>query len=663
MLPSVPPPNDESAAARRSYLRACRWGALAAFPLFLWMLAIGRLDLLHSGPLDSFFDSQTRALFDGHWDIPRGELGFEAFIVDDKAYTYFGLWPSALRMPIFAVTDAYDGRLTQLSILAAFVVFMAATARLGWRVRQCAYGDEMPSRVEKIAAGMFTFILGAGSVVLFLGSRPVVYHEAELWGAAWSIAAFASIVAYAREPNRADLVRAGTTTALALLSRGSVGLAPLVALGCLVLVHAVRLLRDFANRDERKIVGGLLLATAVPFLLYAAVNVARFDHPWRLPIEDQVATQIDPIRPAIFEGTNGSLFAPKFVPTNTLAMFRPDAIAVDGLFPFITFPERAEEVGDITFATFDPAASLPVSMPLLFLLAIYGAIVVFGRRSAYAPTRVLVLGGIVGALGVMTIPFVNQRYQSDFLPLLVVLGTVGVTAGVHRFAESRARWWLVALVAFLGVWSVCVNFALALQYQRAYSPFPTETERAAYLGFQDDLDDALPGGSRATIERGDALPDPASGGTFFVLGECDGVYWSDGASWTAVERTNRTGRYDFELSPTDARPGTKNVLLRAGANDVEDLLWLEHLGENRVRFVLEASRAAEPLVSDAIELPADVTVTFDNRLGRFGVTVNGEDLVGLAYLLAPDPVVVADGEPGIRLVSTPPDFCHDLSDS
>ena len=105
------------------------------------------------------------------------------------------------------------------------------------------------------------------------------------------------------------------------------------------------------------------------------------------------------------------------------------------------------------------------------------------------------------------------------------------------------------------------------------------------------------------------------------------------------------------------------MLLRAGANDVEDLLWLEHLGKNRARFVLEASRAAEPLVSEAIELPADVTVTFDNRLGRFGVTVNGEDLVGLAYLLAPDPVVVADGEPGIRLVSTPPDFCHDLSDS
>ena len=71
-----------------------------------------------------------------------------------------------------------------------------------------------------------------------------------------------------------------------------------------------------------------------------AVNFVKFDHPWEIPIDKQIATVIDPIRPAIFETTGGSLFAPKFVPTATWAAFRPDAISFDGVFPFVTFPSR-----------------------------------------------------------------------------------------------------------------------------------------------------------------------------------------------------------------------------------------------------------------------------------------------------------------------------------
>src|SRR4029079_32670 len=120
-------------------------------------------------------------------------------------------------------------------------------------------------------------------------------------------------------------------------------------------------------------------------------------------------------RPKIFAGTHGRLFAAKFVTTDLVAMFRPDAIRVNGVFPFVTFPGRAHVMGRVTFAAIHPATSLPASMPFLFVLALAGAYAVFRPRRAdrdhggpnpLAPLRILVLGGIVGGLGVVTIPFV-----------------------------------------------------------------------------------------------------------------------------------------------------------------------------------------------------------------------------------------------------------------
>ena len=100
------------------------------------MLAIGRLDLLHSGVLSGLYDAQAHRLLEGHWDVPLDKLGFEAILVDGKTYMYFGPWPAVLRLPIAAVTDRLDGELTQLSMIGAFAVLLLATSRLLWRVRR-----------------------------------------------------------------------------------------------------------------------------------------------------------------------------------------------------------------------------------------------------------------------------------------------------------------------------------------------------------------------------------------------------------------------------------------------------------------------------------------------------------------------------------------------
>jgi hypothetical protein len=646
--------DTETVDPRHSFARACALGSgLAAIP-FVWMCAIGRFTLLQSHILDGFYDAQAHSLLSGHWDVPREKLGFEAFVIGNKTYTYFGPWPSILRMPVAVFTHRFDGRLTQLSILLAFAVFMIATSRLLWRIRELARGDEPATRVERISVVVFMLVIGAGSVVLFLASRPVVYHEAELWGAAWSVAAFAAILELQQRPTLRAVVWSGVFTALALLTRGSVGLGPVVALGLVLAGHLLAILRGRRAAGDRNLAIAVLVALLVPLALYVYVNEARFGTPFKLPIDKQIATAIDPIRPHIFAGTHGSLFAAKFVPTDLVALLRPDAIGFSGVFPYITFPHRAHVLGNITFAAIDPATSLPVAMPFLFALGVAGVVAVFRKR--FSQLRVLVIGGAIGGLGVVTIPFISQRYLSDFLPLVVVLAG----AGMYLLLARGPRFRRALLVGFgvLAAASLLANFALALVYQRAYSPFTADSERAAFVRFQHDA----PGASHMTVLRGARLPKPAAAGTLFVLGDCDGVYWSDGTAWHPVERTDAAGRYPMQLTLPPRPAGTRETILEAGAPGASDHVDVEYLAGDRIRFVFTSPHLPGEAAGASVPRPvgtAPVEIVYDTNLGQLDVSVRGRSVLGYAYGLAGAPVRIV--APGARLDAVAPNFCQSLT--
>ncbi|HMF03676.1 MAG TPA: hypothetical protein VKH17_02595 [Acidimicrobiia bacterium] len=683
----------DDAAARRRFVRACVVGGAVAAVGFVWMLAIGRLDLLHSGVLSGLYDAQAHRLLAGHWDVPLDKLTFEAFLVHGKTYMYFGPWPAVLRLPIAALTDRFDGELTQLSMIAAFVVLLVATSRLLWRARRLLRPGRPVTRWELGGVAVFVLVVGAGSVVMFLASRPVVYHEVELWGAALSLAAYDAILGFIERANRRALAWAAVLSGLALLTRGSVGIGPVIALG-LVLVGrllatgAARLRRPNLARPLRWLGLGdsssnrgyllpLALVIAVPLVLYMYVNYAKFGHPWNLPITRQYATFTDPIRQSVYEHNGGKLFSPKFVPTNLVAILRPDALGLDRLFPFVTFPSRATLVGGIQFAARDPSSSIPASMPFLFVLSLIGVWTVFRPRRSAEPgpanLRVPVIGAAAGGIGAITIPFINQRYISDFVPLLVLLGIAGLYTlfrAVDRGVKTKVVTVGVTVVLVaLAATSLWVNFALALVYQREYSPFPTEAERAAFVRFQYDFADSLAGGTSTNVRVGRRLPDPLPEGTVFVLGNCDAVYWSDGSTWHPIERTRAAGRYPLEVTFRDRPSGTRETLLTAGDPGAEERLGVEYLRDRRVRFWFTSPRLERELVGPTREIrpgrPVRLDVTRDTALGRLDVELDGDDVL-VAYPLEPGPVTVA-GEPGaaaaidfsgdVRLGGTSHRFC------
>src|ERR1700712_808003 len=90
---------------------------------------------------EQFFDLQATALRHGHLSVPEGSLGIEGFVVDGRTYSYFGIFPALLRIPVQLVTHEFDGRLTVISMAVAWVVFAVMPPRLYWLVRRLLTPD------------------------------------------------------------------------------------------------------------------------------------------------------------------------------------------------------------------------------------------------------------------------------------------------------------------------------------------------------------------------------------------------------------------------------------------------------------------------------------------------------------------------------------------
>ena len=599
---------------RTRFARACAIGGALATLAFGWLVAAGQADLLRPQWFGDFYDAQAHSLLDGRWDVPPEVLRVEAFVIDDRSYMYFGPTPALLRLPVAAVTDRLDGRLTQLSLLAAYVVALVAASRLHWRIRRLVRGNRRLSRMEALGVGAWTFLLGTGSALLYLGSRAYVYHEALAWGVALSLAAFEALLGWVERPSRGLLALSTVLASLALLSRASVGAGPVAVLGLLALAAAVR--------RRWSVAIGAGLAAGVPVALYAAVNQVKFGSLLSVPFDAQVITRITPARQALLAENDGSLFGLRYVPTSLFQYLRPDRLAVDGLFPWLTFPGPATVLLDATPDALDYASSVPATMPLLTVLSIVGAVAV-ARGGALRPLRALALGAAAATVTTLSISYVAHRYVADALPLLVLLGLAGLQVVLARLdgRRRRAQRAVVAGLLVLGLFGVAANGALALVYQRLYSPTIEDDVRAGFVGFQHDVTGAEP-----DLRRGDDLPDPGPDGRLFVIGDCIGLYRSDGGGWSAVERTAAVGYHRLRVT----FDGDRQVLVRTSGGVI---------------------------ALDGLEGTHDVDVIADRRLGFLTVLVDRRRVVEELFSAADDDY---DLGPGVDVRPFEPAVCEGL---
>lgn len=106
------PATDTRTSPVRRFEAVCLAAIIAASIPYLWVLWdlwSGTINPLRiTGSDDNIYDIQARAIMHGHLSLPNGKIGLLAFVHDGRQYTYFGIFPSLLRIPILLFTHSRE---------------------------------------------------------------------------------------------------------------------------------------------------------------------------------------------------------------------------------------------------------------------------------------------------------------------------------------------------------------------------------------------------------------------------------------------------------------------------------------------------------------------------------------------------------------------------
>jgi hypothetical protein len=593
-------PHDGLDDAGRRRLRRAWWrGAVPTLAAYLWVLTVGRADLLQVHYFDDFYDAQARSLMHGRLDVPPEVPGFEGFLIDGRTYIYFGPFPALLRMPVLAVTDRFDGRLTTLSMLLAAVVLAAASFRLLCSLRPLAQGNRPLGRREPLVTGLVAVVVLVAPP-FFLASQAVVYHEATMWGIALAVAAFDAVLRWQRTPATRRLIVAALLILAALLARQSLGQGVLVALalsGLAVGVTEARRDRPDAPRWTawpRALRSPRLLACAVacllPFAVVVGLNYTKFGTLLSPPSDKHNQSRFSGERVEVLAANDGSLFGVQFVPSTLKQYLRPDGIDVRLDMPWIDFPRLGPSaVGETVFDKLDWSSSLPASAPAL--TAVTAVTLVWAvrsrRRRRGGPwLSPLLVGALAGAGGVLAVGYIANRYLTDLFPLVLIPGLLGAHLLVKGWDARpvRTRRLVATGLGALAVLGVLVNVVLAVEYQRERAPNVPESLRAEWSGWRASLP-----GSYEPLEVSPAapwLPDSAFDSRMAVVGECDGLYERLDGQWYGLERSPAVGVYDLRLDLDDLPDDERVPVITLGQGPSRMVVAIRRVGNGLVRVDL-----------------------------------------------------------------------------
>ena len=524
-------------------------GALAAIPYLwvLWVLWSGTIKPTRSVGPSNFYDMQASAILHGTLVLANGSLGIEAFLHDGHSYTYFGIFPSLLRIP-FIATIHHGGQYTAPSMLVAWIATGVFSALLLWRIRTLARGDAPLGRLEAAAYGLFMLSILSGSVLLFLASDPWVYHEDLAWGVALTVGSMWALLEVMVRPRWWRILIAGGLILCANLNRLTTGW------GCTIAAFMVAawfaLSKD--QRENRRYALPAFLAGLIPLIASSIVNELKFGLPFGLPMADQVWTHVNAHRRYFLAHNGGKAFSVSFLFTTLPTYFTPFGLRFSSLFPYIWAPAATGlDHGSVVFDQTYASSSITSSMPLLFVLGTWGVITSlrprpYGRLNY---TRFLILAAGASVVGVVLWGYIADRYMTDFMPLLIVGGAVGLVdlcRRLERRPKIARRSWFV-LIGVGALFGLIVNFALAIAPQDSW--FMVQSQN--FLNTQRTMS---PAAQLAVTAQGTTLPYFAPAAHLFIARPahsmtCSGLYLSSGdtfvnspgqqlqhETWNAVEQ-------------------------------------------------------------------------------------------------------------------------------
>jgi hypothetical protein len=232
--------------------------------------------------------------------------------------------------------------------------------------------------------------------------------------------------------------------------------------------------------------------------------------------------------------------------------------------------------------------------------------------------------------------YVAFRYTSDFVPALVLFGSVGLWGVVGRVlarlsaSRRRSARWVVAPV--LAGTALLTLFAIAANMSVGYAAAAT-TYRGPPLARYLTLQNRLSGGPgtpfASLIGHSDSLPARGETDSLHITGKCDELFFNTGDAtqpWVEVAARNRV--VTVRVGPRTGR--ARVPLWTATAAGKTRSVWLQSNRHHQVRVYLrnEGGRYYGPWVSLNPRETMTVGMSADSALGYLEVSSSPGGFVG-----------------------------------
>jgi hypothetical protein len=445
---------------------------IAAFYYFV-LLTDGSLNLFKPlGPMvrGMAFNSMLEHFLRGEFDVDPGTIAFEGVVRNGKTYTYFGVFPALLRLPLLPT-----GALAWLDVTGLYCA-LAATVALCFKLATVTLiNNKLPkSRLQAIALVVLvlSLLLGGAQTQFLRGS---IYQETIDWGGAINSAfVYCGVrgLIGKREFSPSLVAAMASLAGLALLTRPSIALGLYFATGLLVVALAWppagplrdRLLLFVSGFASKRTVLGvtILLGFAV---LSGMVNYERWGDPLEFSDPHTNGHLAEPWRLARLEAYGA--FNLQRMWYGILYYFFPIWVIIrpDGQFLFSEFETRVLEGVE------PPPSSFLLSDPLLLVL---GGACLLGlprlareRLSDRRAMVALMIGFLVPVVLMLTFCNMAFRYRMEFYPYFeftAFLGFYAICISPGRFsALSRSK--LSAMLTASGVFGIVCSHVLLILYK------------------------------------------------------------------------------------------------------------------------------------------------------------------------------------------------------
>ena len=261
---------------------------LAIIVFYSWLITVGTFNLLglvYEGSPSAYsvvnsvpYDSLSESLLKGKATVDPSIILWEAFVVNDKTYMYFGPFPALLRIIPNELLPELYGRWSRLScLLAALICIISFALIVQYQLNK---NHHISNDDKKFLFNISLFGFGFGTPIITLVTENHIYNESILWGLSLSMCGVYFIISIISQDNfnYRNLFCLSFCAGGAILSKFTFGVSIYSALLVILIFHFLKEGINKSNRLNLKLllsISPALVALIFQFWYILCINVIK----------------------------------------------------------------------------------------------------------------------------------------------------------------------------------------------------------------------------------------------------------------------------------------------------------------------------------------------------------------------------------------------------